>query len=129
MSRSIVALLMLWIVGVAGCGRQASLPQPESLIRSVLLACQQAEYAEAARYFEGGPERLKSSPQWVRDFLDRISDKGNAVTFEVQDRLERGDTLQLQIITYRDEKKATPLRTSTWSFAKTKSGWIITKVE
>jgi len=124
-----LVILMTLVAMLAGCGRAASVTTPESIIEAVFAACREAKYADAVPYFEGGPENLESAPQWVRDFMERISDRGNALTFEVIDRMERGETLLLQINTYSDAEMKSPLRTSVWHFTQTKSGWIVTEVE
>ncbi len=126
--RGLVAMVLLSAV-LFGCGSAASVSSPESVIEAVLAAAREADYNEAVRYFEDGPEQLERAPQYVRDFIERISDKGNAVGFVVKDRLERGDTLLLQITTYSDPEQKQPLQMSIWHFSKAGKRWIITRVE
>lgn len=129
MSRLVPIVLLVLLLGTVGCGKAAAPTPPEAIIQAVLDACQNGDYSAAARYFEGGQERLRSSPDWAKSFLDRISDRGNAQAFQVEERKERGDTIQLQITTYSDEGMEQPLRLSTWSFVKTRRGWVISQVE
>lgn len=129
MCRVVTTVLLVFLIGAIGCGRTVRLHEPEDVVASVLVAVKESRYAGAVQYLKDGPNHYETSSEAVRAFLDRITDKGNAVTFEVRDRQENGDTVKIQITTYSDKEKKNPLRTSVWHFAKTKSGWIITRVE
>lgn len=126
--RRLFVVVALAIV-LCGCGKATRVTTPEMAIEAVLAACHVADYVEAARYFEKGSEQYKRTPASVRMFFERISDKGNAVSFVVQDRLERGETLLLQISTYADPEKKQPLRRGVWHFRKAGTGWVLTGVE
>lgn len=123
-----VCFLGVLLTAMVGCGKTGEQLGPEVIIQVVLDACREARHAEVIRYFSVGDVRALSVPGPMVAFLDRISDNGNAVTFEVRDRKEQGSILQLQITTYSDQELKEPLRTSVWSFEKVGRGWVITGV-
>lgn len=128
MSRLVLVVLVV-LLGTTGCGRSSDLSTPEEIIKAVLAASKDGDYKAAARFFEGGQDRFRSSPDWMREYLDQITDKGNAKAFKVRDRMERGGNLHLQIATYIDDEMKQPLSVSVWSFVKKGSGWLITRVQ
>ncbi|MFZ5823409.1 MAG: hypothetical protein ACOY94_03570 [Bacillota bacterium] len=129
MIRLAIVVLMTMLMIITGCGRSANPVTAETMIEAVLAASREGDFDAAARHFEGGPKRFQTPIDWRRAFFDRISDNGNAQTFTVRERQESGDTLKLHITTYSDEEMKQPLHRSVWSFAKSKSGWVITQVE
>lgn len=122
----------LALLGMSGVGQtQGALPAatPEEAARQVLQAAYKGEYGQAARFFEGGPRTWESSPALVRQYIDRITDRGWAEAFKVRAQGTHGEEQLFQITTYADSEQTNPLRTMTWHFAPSGNGWVTRKVE
>ncbi len=126
-----VSLAILMVALLSGCGSAKSNSEtPDQVIEQVMEECRAGAYKKAVHRFENGAKTWDRDPQWVRNYLDRICDSGEAKSYEVKDRLERSESVVLvQITTYRQPDKKEGIRTMTWHFAKDGGRWMITKVE
>lgn len=120
------------LVGLHWPGRTEAAPvaaTPEEAVKETLQAAHRGQYQQAALFFEGGRQVWEHSPTWVEQYLDRITDRGNALAFEVLAQGTHGEDRLLQLTTYTDQERTNPLRTMTWHFSRKGSGWVIRKVE
>ncbi|MFZ5823401.1 MAG: hypothetical protein ACOY94_03530 [Bacillota bacterium] len=135
MAFGLVLLLVgikLALVGLAGAWMTEAAPvaaTPEEAVEQVLQAAYKGQVGGAARYFEGGLQVWEHSPSWMEQYLDRVTDRGNAVAYKVQVEAMRGEVAMLQISTYSDHEQTNPLRTTVWHFVREGGGWVIRKVE
>lgn len=127
----VVSLALMVMVMVTGCtSGKSRIMEPEDLIGLVLEQCEAGQFEAAVQHFEDGPKMWETQPQFVRDYFNRLCSMGQAKSFEIRDRLDRGEsTVLIQITTYTDESHEEGLRTMTWHFARAGRKWLITKVE
>lgn len=124
--------IKLALVGLAGAWMTEAAPvaaTPEEAVERVLQAAYRGQVAEAARYFEGGRQVWEHSPSWMEQYLDNVTDRGNAVAYQVRAEVKRNDAAMLQISTYSDHERTNPLGTAVWHFVREGGGWVIRKVE
>lgn len=122
-----LALLLL----LTGCmSSKEPIQDPESVINQVLDGCRSGDYQTAVEHFDGGPNRWKTQPDRVRDFVDRLCTGGQAHSFEVHQRVPEGEThTAIHLTTYKDSQHTEGLRTMTWWFERRAKRWVIVKVE
>jgi len=105
-----------------------TLPGPITGIRRVLAACEERQYAQAARWFRCGMEIWAICPDYVKEYLDLCSESGAARSFTVEAEDYRGDAALLLVTVFADPDRRWPLATRPWRFHRRGDGWIIERV-
>ena len=136
MRKVTVFLLMLSVLALTACGKQASesflyAKTPEEAIQSAFDLCRAGKYDQAVRQYTNGPQLFETNPAAAKSMVDKacLTYEGTAIRYDLLTKTERGEgaDVKVDLHVYATDDARSKLEFNPWTVTliKKEKGWLI----